>query len=167
MRNSRTRQRSARRLPSGFRRDASCPAAPTHPHPPALCAVPVAGDCEGLGVEVHRGELHLRSHSTAGLSFRVLSPLLSPSQTRWEPHHPALRTCQFQLNLHLSTPNRELENSPHCPPQHQRSARRLLPEFPGPGQLSIHSFNTLALGVSAELQISCWGNRMDDGAREN
>lgn len=82
------------------------------PVPPTLCAVPVAEDCEGLGVGVHRGELHLRSHSTPGLSFRVLSPLLSPSQTSWEPEHPALRTCQLQLNLHLSTPNREPEKFP-------------------------------------------------------
>lgn len=77
-----------------------------------LCAVPLAGDCEGLGVGAHRGELGLRSHSTPGLSLRVPSPLLSPSRTSWQPDHPALRTCQLQLDLHLSTPNRSWKTLP-------------------------------------------------------
>lgn len=37
---------------------------------------------------------------------------------------------------------------------------------PAPGQLSVHSFNTFVLGVSAELQISCYGNSVGGGARE-
>lgn len=59
-----------------------CPADPPTVH----CAW--AGDCEGLGVGAHMGDLGLRSHSTPDLSFWFLSTLLSPSHNQRRTKHP-------------------------------------------------------------------------------
>ena len=87
---------------------------------------------------------------------------------------PALQMCQFQLTLYLGTRDRAQgagKSSPRSSPGPPLGETLLL-KFPIPGQLSVHSFNTLTLGVSAELHISLWeqlcgpwGWRGDQGNR--
>ena len=73
---------------------------------------------------------------------------------------PALQMCQFQLTLYLGTRDRPQgagKSSPRSSPGPPLGETLKFLKFPIPGQLSIHSFDTVTLGVFAELHISLWG----------
>lgn len=73
------------------------------------------GDCEGLGTGTHAGELSL---TLTGLSRWLLGLWLSPSQNQPRTRAPSPQHRPMPSAPYPSTPNRELENSPHQPPQH-------------------------------------------------